>query len=307
MMSVRNVLMRWFILRPTKTVYRIFHPGALLLRFFIDTASLPGRIPPFGVKRERCDFGGIPGTKFTPKKNHNEKQIMVYLHGGGYSFGSSRTTHRALIANLAKKMSVVSFGVDYRLTPEYPYPAAFDDAGIAWDAIVSANPDKEIVLAGDSAGGGLSLALMMELKRSSRQLPAMCVLLSPWTDLTLSGESIETHKKRDPYLTQRILQMYSSLYCVDIDTNDWRVSPLFGDYSGLPPTLVMVGDRELLLDDSLRIKEFSSNSGMELEVDVWAEMVHVWMGFIPFIPEGKKAISRIAQWVELHSNIDSND
>lgn len=302
-MSVRNVLMRWFILRPAKGVFLVFRPGAKILRFFVDTASLPGRIPPFGVKREKCQFGGIPGTKFTPKKNLNENRIMVFFHGGGYSFGGSRTTHRALIANLAKKMSIISYAVDYRLTPEHPFPAAFDDAGNAWDAIVAANPDKEIVLVGDSAGGGLSLALLMELNQSGRQLPTSCVLLSPWTDLTLSGKSMKTHKKRDPYLTPLILKMYSDLYCVNIDSKDWRASPLFGEYSGLPPTLVMVGDREILLDDALRMKEFSQASEMNLEVEVWPEMIHVWMAFIPFIPEGKKAITRIAQWVESHAKV----
>lgn len=297
-MSVRNVLMRWFIMRPTQVAYLIFRPKSRLLRFIIDVVSMPARLPPFGVRREKSEIGGVEGTKFTPKKNLNDSHILVFLHGGGYSFGSSRTTHRALISNLAKKLGIVAYGVDYRRTPENPFPAAFEDAEAAWDEIIEKHPTKKIILAGDSAGGGLCLALMIQLKQKEKQLPNSCLLLSPWTDLSLSGNSMATHKKRDPYLTRQILQMYSDLYCKDVETTDWRVSPLFGDFSGLPPTLVMVGDREILLDDARRMKEPAEKGSMDLQIEVWPEMIHVWMAFGAFIPEGKKAFIRIDEWFQ---------
>ena len=154
---------------------------------------------PFGIRTEKTHFGDVSGVTFTPKKNVRPNTIFVFLHGGGYCIGSSLSTHRIGLANLTKTTSCVCHSVDYRLAPKHPYPAALDDAMQAWQAIVADNPDSQIILSGDSAGGGLSPALMMRLRDEGGRLPDAAVLFSPWTDLTCSSQTYKTLAKVDPW------------------------------------------------------------------------------------------------------------
>ena len=191
------------MIRPNKLLYNLFRPSAKFVRYYVHPQSWIGGLifSSFGIKVKRDNFSGIPGAIFTPSKNVNTKSIIVYLHGGGYCFGSSLTTHKVGLTRLAKQTRLVCYSVDYRLAPEHQYPAALDDALIAWNHIVSQNPNCNIILAGDSAGGGLSLALMMYLRDNNKRLPDGLVLFSPWTDLTCSGETYQTKAKYDPMFT----------------------------------------------------------------------------------------------------------
>ena len=299
-MSIRSALVSTFMLRPNKTLYGLFRPSPRLIRFSIHpqtwfTAKL---FSPFGVHTANTHFGGVPGVTFTPKKNVRPNTIFVFLHGGGYCIGSSRTTHRIGLANLSKATSCIIHSVDYRLAPEHPYPAALEDAVKAWNAIVSDNPDSQMILSGDSAGGGLSLALMMRLRDEGSRLPDAAVLFSPWTDLTCSSETYKTLAKADPMLHQSAANDCAQHYVPDsANRKDPYVSPMFGDFTGLPRTLILVGDREVLLDDSRKVGEKAKTDGVDIDVDIWPGMFHDWWLFGASVPESKQCLRKVAEWI----------
>ena len=253
---------------------------------------------PFGVRTENTHFGDVPSVTFTPKRNVRSNTIFVFLHGGGYCIGSSRTTHRIGLANLSKTTSCIIHSVDYRLAPTHPYPAALDDAMEAWKAIVSDNPDSQIILGGDSAGGGLSLALMMRLRDEGFRLPDAAVLFSPWTDLTCSSQTHKTLAKADPMIPRHVTNDCAGHYAPDsANRKDPLISPMFGDYTSLPRTLILVGDQEILLDDSRIVGEQAKAAGADFEVDIWPNMFHDWWLFGSFIPESKQCLLKVADWV----------
>ena len=288
------------MIRPNKLLYNLFRPSAKLVRYYVHPqAWIGGQIfSSFGIKVERDNFSGIPGAIFTPRKNVNTKSIIFYLHGGGYCFGSSLTTHKVGLTKLAKQTGSVCYSVDYRLAPEHQYPAALDDALTAWKHIVSQNPNCNIILAGDSAGGGLSLALMMYLRDNNEQLPDGLVLFSPWTDLTCSGETYETKAKYDPMFTTNMTKDSANIYVPeDEKKTDPYISPLYGNFTNLPRTLVLVGGNEILLDDSRLFAQKAKDSGVDIEIDIWPSMFHDWWLFGSFIPETKQVLDKVANWI----------
>ena len=202
------------LIRPNKLLYRMLRPSARGVRRYVHPQSwLGGKLcSPFGVKITRTTYSGIPGVSFSPKRQSGDKAIIVFFHGGGYCFGSSLTTHRLGIALMAKNTGLTCHSIDYRLAPEHPYPAALDDALTAWQDIVDSHPDHKIILSGDSAGGGLSLALMMRLRSEGCVLPDAAVLFSPWTDLTCQGESYVTKARVDPMFTPSMPRDCSHYY-----------------------------------------------------------------------------------------------
>ena len=289
------------MIRPNKLLYNLFRPSAKLVRYYVHPqAWIGGQIfSSFGIKVKRDNFSGIPGAIFTPRKNVNTKSIIFYLHGGGYCFGSSLTTHKVGLTKLAKQTGSVCYSVDYRLAPEHQYPAALDDALAAWKHIVSRNPNCNIILAGDSAGGGLSLALMMYLRDNNEQLPDGLVLFSPWTDLTCSGETYETKAKYDPMFTTNMTKDSANIYVPeDVKKTDPYISPLYGNFTNLPRTLVLVGGNEILLDDSRLFAQKAKESGVDIEIDIWPSMFHDWWLFGSFIPETKQALDKVANWID---------
>ena len=288
------------MIRPNKLLYNLFRPSAKLVRYYVHPqAWIGGQIfSSFGIKVRRDNFSGIPGAIFTPRKNVNTKSIIFYLHGGGYCFGSSLTTHKVGLTKLAKQTGSVCYSVDYRLAPEHQYPAALDDALTAWKHIVSQNPNCNIILAGDSAGGGLSLALMMYLRDNNEQLPDGLVLFSPWTDLTCSGKTYETKAKYDPMFTTNMPKDSANIYVPeDEKKTDPYISPLYGDFTNLPRTLVIVGGNEILLDDSRLFAQKAEKSGVDIEIDIWPSMFHDWWLFGSFIPETKQVLDKVTNWI----------
>ena len=289
------------MIRPNKLLYNLFRPSAKLVRYYVHPqAWIGGQIfSSFGIKVKRDNFSGIPGAIFTPRKNVNTKSIIFYLHGGGYCFGSSLTTHKVGLTKLAKQTGSVCYSVDYRLAPEHQYPAALDDALTAWKHIVSQNPNCNIILAGDSAGGGLSLALMMYLRDNNEQIPDGLVLFSPWTDLTCSGETYETKANYDPMFTTNMTKDSANIYVPeDVKKTDPYISPLYGNFTNLPRTLVLVGGNEILLDDSRLFAQKAKESGVDIEIDIWPSMFHDWWLFGSFIPETKQALDKVANWID---------
>jgi acetyl esterase/lipase len=288
------------MIRPNKLLYNLFRPSAKFVRYYVHPQAWIGGLvfSSFGIKVKRDNFSGIPGAIFTPRKNVNTKSIIFYLHGGGYCFGSSLTTHKVGLTKLAKQTRSVCYSVDYRLAPEHQYPAALDDALTAWKHIVSQNRNCNIILAGDSAGGGLGLALMMYLRDNNEQLPDGLVLFSPWTDLTCSGETYETKAKYDPMFSTNMPKDSANIYVPeDVKKTDPYVSPLYGNFTNLPRTLVLVGDNEILLDDSRLFAQKAEESGVDIEIDIWPSMFHDWWLFGSFIPETRQVLDKVANWI----------
>ena len=289
------------MIRPNKLLYNLFRPSAKFVRYYVHPQSWIGGLifSSFGIKIKRDNFSGIPGAIFTPSKNVNTKSIIVYLHGGGYCFGSSLTTHKVGLTRLAKQTRLVCYSVDYRLAPEHQYPAALDDALIAWNHIVSQNPNCNIILAGDSAGGGLSLALMMYLRDNNKRLPDGLVLFSPWTDLTCSGETYQTKAKYDPMFTTNMPKDSANNYVPEgVKKTDPYISPLYGSFTNLPRTLILVGENEILLDDSRIFAQKAKESGVDIEIDIWPNMFHDWWLFGSFIPETIQVLDKAANWID---------
>ncbi len=207
---------------------------------------------------------------------HVHKQVIMHCHGGGYSTGSSLYA-RTLTAKLASctGMEVLSF--DYRLAPEHPYPAALEDAMKVWDYLMRVGYGaRDVILTGDSAGGNLALALTLKLKEQGRFLPRGLVLMSPWTDLTSTGESFTSKKDVDPVLNPGYLERMIHAYARGEDLTNPFVSPLFGDFRGFPPTYVQVGENEMLLSDSMRLVDRLKEAGVVAKLDVFENMWHVF-------------------------------
>lgn len=221
--------------------------------------------------------------------------VVLYLHGGGYEIGSPRS-HRRLAAMVCRSARADGLLVDYRLAPEDPCPAAVDDAV---DACRHLQRDgRRVIIAGDSAGGGLALATLLVLRYAGDPLPAAAVLLAPWVDLTCSGPSMRTRADRDFILDEAGLRAAAASYAGDRPLDDPVVSPLFADLSGLPPLLVEVGDDDMLLDDATRLAERSVAAGVDTTLEVVPEMPHVFHAFDVLLPEAATAFDRIAQWLD---------
>lgn len=251
------------------------------------------------IKRTPADADGVPGEWITAP-NSTDQTTILYLHGGGYSIGSVNT-HADMVSRIARASGARAFSVNYRLAPENPYPAAVDDATTAYRWLLKQGVRPEtIVIAGDSAGGGLTAATLLALKKSGDPLPGAAVLLSPWTDLAATGESMETRAEADPMIVVDPLNGMAKIYAGKADLTDPLVSPLYGDYSGLPPMLIQVGDCEVLLDDSRRYAERAKAAGVDVTLEVWDEMIHVFQVFAGMLPEGQQAIDRIGEWVKQH-------
>lgn len=222
---------------------------------------------------------------------------LLYLHGGGYLLGSCNT-HRSISARIALACGIQAVLPEYRLAPEHPFPAAVDDAVAAYRALLAQGfAPGAIGLIGDSAGGGLTMATLLALREAGVELPAAVVLISPWLDLTMSGDSMQTRAEADPWLRPDALGPTARLYHGQHSATEPKVSPLFAELAGLPPMLIQVGDQEILLSDSTRMAERAKQAGVAVELEVWDELWHVFHLFAPILPEASQAIERIGAFV----------
>lgn len=223
---------------------------------------------------------------------------LLYLHGGAYIFGG-RSTHRGLVGMICEAADAHGLLIDYRLAPENPYPAAVEDAETCYDWLIEQGHDPaRIVIAGDSAGGGLSLALLLKLRDAGKPLPRCAVLISPWTDLTGSGESVVTRQVAEDMLDGTKLRDAAALYHADTPPDHPLVSPLFAELEGLPPLLIQVGTDEILWDDALRFDKKARESGVDCELQVYDGMPHVFQIAGKFVPEAAQAIQKIGEFVK---------
>jgi epsilon-lactone hydrolase len=221
-------------------------------------------------------------------------RVMMHLHGGVYFFGSA-ASFRARANNLSYRCGATVFMPEYRLAPEHPFPAAFEDTKKAWRAFCALHPGVPWVLSGDSAGGGLALALMMAMRDEGGPMPARCFVISPWTDLTGSGPSIETNQHRD-WFSRKHGDAWLPQILAGADPADPRASPLFGRFEGLPPLLFVVGGNEVILDDSRRCVQKAREAGVAVEEVVGEGMLHDYPLALPKLRESQRAWRAIAEF-----------
>jgi epsilon-lactone hydrolase len=245
---------------------------------------------------ERVKAGGV-NAEWIAAPGAMADRVILYLHGGGYVLGSINT-HRAMISRIARASNARALAIDYRLAPEHPFPGAVEDSTAAyrWLLAQGCKPGR-IVIAGDSAGGGLTLAALLAIRDAGLPMPAGAVPISPWTDLEGTGESVRTRAARDVMVTQDNLASSAKQYYGKHDPKNPLISPVHADFRGLPPMLIHVGDAEILLDDATRVAARAKAAGVHVELEVWDEMPHVWHVFAKILPEGQQAIDKIGRFV----------
>ena len=248
------------------------------------------------VKCEPVSAGGVKA-EWIIAPNAAADRAILYLHGGGYIMGSINT-HRELIARLSKAAQARILALDYRLAPEHPFPAPVEDATAAyrWMLAQGLKPSR-IAVAGDSAGGGLTVAALVAFRDAGLPMPAAGIPISPWVDLEAIGESMKTRSSQDPIVKPEMIREIARVYLAGQNPRSPLAAPLYADLHGLPPLLIHVGDAEALLDDSKRLAERAKAAGVDVTLEVWPEMPHVWHLFAHFLPEGQQAIDRAGEFV----------
>ena len=253
-----------------------------------------------GARNEEVDAGGVPAewTYTGPDGDNGPLATLLYLHGGGYTVGSP-STHRRLVSSLCLAGGVKALSVDYRLAPEHPFPAALDDALAAyrWLTGPAGVPASKVVVAGDSAGGGLAAALLVALRDAGETQPAGGYLISPWTDLAATGESRRSRASVEPMLEVAGEAKSARMYAQSEPLDHPLISPLYANLSGLAPLFVQVGDHEILLDDSTRLADAAEGAGVDVELTVWPEAFHVFQMLVGVIPEADEAVSAAGKWI----------
>ena len=258
-----------------------------------ETKDAGNIIPlPKNTKFKRVSVGNIDAEWITCGEFETDK-IFMFMHGGGYYRGSVAST-RATVARISAEAKVRCLSIEYRLAPEYPFPAAIDDTYTAYNWLLKEGvKPKNIIVSGQSAGGGLCLALLLKLKENFFSQPRGAVALSPWTDLTQSGKTMKINADIDPVISKKYLDRMANLYLAKTPNTTPLASPLYGELSGLPPLLVQVGSAETMLDDSRRFVEKAKEAKVDVEIEVYKDMFHGWHGSAHILKDGEKAIKNI--------------
>jgi epsilon-lactone hydrolase len=283
-----------------RAVYRSWNRDTSVAQMRSDwDAAFGGSTAP--VTCERVSAGGVDGEWIFPANAPNDKAIL-YFHGGGFRIGSV-TSHRDLIAQIALVSGCRMLAINYRLAPEHRFPAALDDALAAYGWMLDRGMKPgNIAFAGDSAGGNLALAAMLALRERGLPLPVSAVLMSPWTDLAATGASYVSRAEADPIHQRPMILVLAKNYLGGQgDPCDPLVSPLYADLTGLPPLLIQVGDSETVLDDSVMFADRARAAGIDVSLEVWDGMIHVFQMFE--LPEARRAIASIAGFLNRHLHI----
>ncbi|HKS89649.1 MAG TPA: alpha/beta hydrolase [Stellaceae bacterium] len=302
-MSLRAELvrlgLRW-LMKPTN------HPGVTIEQRRRRIADFERRVPapPSDTEMVQTRCGGIDALRVAMPRSGpsgDPARHILFLHGGGYISGSP-ALYLGLLWRIAAAAGARITAIDYRLAPEHPFPAALDDAAAAWRGLISQGADPQrVAIIGDSAGGGLALALALRLRDEAAALPAAIVAMSPWTDLALTGPSLRENADSDPMMNADDVPHLAACYLAGGDPRDPYASPLYGDPHGLPPTLIQVGSDEILRDDAVRMAKRMQAAGCIIDLEVWPRMPHVWQAFATMLPEARRAILRIGSFVKEHT------
>lgn len=264
----------------------------------IDGLGAGYGLPP-DVVVEPVDAEGVPA-EWTSTPLAGGGRVVLFLHGGGYVSGSL-TSHRHMVAQAGREAEARTLALDYRLAPEHPFPAALADALAGYRFLLDAGvAPAQIALAGESAGGGLALATALSLREAGLPLPGCLWLSSPWTDLALTGASLETKAAVDPLLSRAYLAELASLYLDGADARNPLVSPIHANLAGLPPMLIQVGSAETLLDDSVRLAAVAGAADVSVRLEIWPHMIHAWHLFYQEVAEGRRSLAQAGAFIRAH-------
>jgi monoterpene epsilon-lactone hydrolase len=252
------------------------------------------------VEFDAVDLDGVPG-EWSIVRGSDTSRVLLFFHGGGYCSGSI-LSHRRMVSEAGRAAGVRTLAVGYRLAPEHPFPAAFDDALTAWRSLRKHGiAAAHIAIGGDSAGGGLTVALINRLRDAKEELPGCAWLVSPWTDLTMSGSTLVTKDAVDPIIHKGYLGELAGAYLpTGIDRRDPRVSTLYADLRGLPPTLIQVGSAETLLDDATRFAAAAGAAEVPVTLEVWPHMIHAWHLWNAHLEPGRRALISAGAFIRSH-------
>lgn len=252
--------------------------------------------PASGVTVETVSIGERHAEWLTPA-NGEAQGTILYLHGGGYVIGSLDTI-RPMASHLAAAAACRVLTLDYRLAPEHPHPAAVEDAVAAYRWLLEqGHPPERLAIGGDSAGGGLTVCALVALRDAGLARPAGGVCLSPWTDLTCQAASLDSNAGTDPQVQRWLLTEMAGYYLAGQDATAPLASPVYADLRDLPPLLIHVGGAEALLDDATRLADAAEASGVDVTLECWEHMIHVWHAFVPVLPEAGAGLARVAEWL----------
>ncbi|MGV9171413.1 MAG: alpha/beta hydrolase [Promethearchaeia archaeon] len=274
-------------------------PSVEAVRKGLDQIALLSKIPK-DIECEPVDINGIDGEWIRAPEADLDK-VLLYLHGGGFIAGSI-DTHRDLVSRISRAANISVLIIDYRLAPEHPFPAGLEDAFKTYQWLLSKKNlnAEDIIIGGDSAGGGFTLSVLIKARDEGLPLPAAAICISPATDLAGTGDTYESKAKLDPFLSPELVIFMRETYLQNTDPKNPLASPLFANLHGLPPIYIQVGTAEILFDDSKRIAKKLESADIEVELDIWEDMIHVFAAFAAIAPEGKKAIENIAQFIKKH-------
>jgi acetyl esterase/lipase len=256
-------------------------------------------LPPVeGFEATPATVGGIAGEWVRGKHVRRNDAAVLYLHGGGYTIGSPKS-HRHLVGQLSIDSGLPIFSADYRLAPEHPFPAAIDDGVAAYKGLLDGGiAPGHLAIAGDSAGGGLTMATLLAARDKGLPMPACAVPISPWVDLSQGGESFRARAARDPIVTKDGIDVMAAAYLNGADAKNPLASPVFADLKGLPPLLIQVGSEEALHSDAVTLAQRAEAAGVEVSFESWGGMIHVWHAFHPILSEGRDAVARIGAYLK---------
>ena len=255
-----------------------------------DKVNKACRYDSFQIERMKAEW-------IIPAHNADDTRVLLYFHGGGYAAGSI-STHRAQVSQMVMHSGIKTLLIEYRLAPEHKYPAPIEDAVLAYDWLLSKGylPER-IAFGGDSAGGGLTVATLLYLRDNNKPLPKCAICLSPWLDLTLSGESQVTKEQAEPMLVKEAFPLWVNNYLADADPRSPYASPLFADLQGLPPIYIQVGTDELLLDDSTRFAQKAKEAGVAVTIDIYEGYFHVFQAFFRVLKKAREANKKLAAYL----------
>lgn len=252
------------------------------------------------VKVTSVDVNGVPG-EWSIVPGSDSSRVLMFFHGGGYCSGSI-VSHRRLITEAGRAAGIRTLAIGYRLAPEHPFPAAHDDVFTAWRFLRDQNiPAEHIAIGGDSAGAGLTLALISRLHDAQEELPGCAWLISPWTDLTMSGPTLSSKEAIDPLIhKQYLIELADAYLPAGVDRKDPRVSPLYADLKGFPPVLIQVGSAETLLDDATRFAAVAGAADVRVTLEIWPQMIHAWPLWNARLESGRRALASAGAFIRQH-------
>ncbi len=253
---------------------------------------------PFGTSQRWITLGGMQALEIEPRKGARKSRVLLYFHGGGFTFGSPRT-HSALVSQLASRLGARAIVPKYRLAPEATFPAAPDDALTAWQALLDeGRAPQDIIIGGDSAGGALAFGLLAHLREQDAPVPGAVFGFSPLTDMTHGGDSFRENADKDVVLPAQKADHMGQMFLAGQSPRDPRISPIFGTFKGGPPVWITVGDTEILLDDARRLAQVCERDGVDVTLVERHDLPHVWPFFHNILPEARETLDDLALWIK---------